>query len=132
MSIGVGTLQPKVRIRRPVLLAGLVAVVAVFTMSVMGANSTDQSAPVTAVGRANANTPTELSGGIVGFQYAGIAVNTPSEMRGGYIGGVADVDFEAVPHVPRRAPLDGSYGGSLGVNTPSEIGGHTDSCPQCR
>ncbi len=82
MSIGVGTLKPKVRIRRPVLLAGLVAVVAVFTMSVIGANSTDESArPVTAVGRANANTPTELSGGIAAFPYAGIAVNTPTEMR---------------------------------------------------
>ena len=131
MSIGVGTLQPKVRIRRPVLLAGLVGVVAVFAMSVMGANSTTESArPATAVGRANANTPTELSGGIVG--YAGIAVNTPSEVRGGYIGGVADGDFEAVPHVPKRTDKPSVVGGTQG-NTPTEIsGGNADFCHQCR
>ena len=131
MSIGVGTLQPKVRIRRPVVLAGLVAIVAVFTMSVMGANSTEESArPITAVGRVNAdtnaNTPTELR--YAGSQLSGTVANTPTELSGGVIGGFADVPFAAVPHIPRRADKASIVGG-----TPTELsGGIADFCHQCR
>ena len=91
MSIGVGTLQPKTRIVRPVWMAGLLAVIVALTVAVIVTNSGDDPArqatgTQTAVSGTAANTPSELRG--VGTEFGGTLANTPSEIR---------------PHVPRRA-----------------------------
>ncbi len=107
MSIGVGTLQPKAQIIRPVWLVVAFAVVVAFAFSVMIGRSGDEATrPVTAVGRVSANTPTELSGGIAG-SFAGTSA-------------------AVVPHVPRRgveAPTFGSSFGGTTANTPTELSG---------
>jgi hypothetical protein len=117
MSIGVGTLQPKSRIMRPVWLGAVLALVAAVTLGVIVANSDDEPARVT--------TPTT--------QVSGTEANTPSELRGGMpaesIGGMPGL----VPHIPRRVPAGETPGGTLGINTPTEIsGGNADFCHQCR
>lgn len=115
MSIGVGTLQPKSRVMRPVWIGALVALVAAVTLAVVVANSDDEPVRVT-------TSTTQVSG----------TVNTPSELRGGLpteFSGTTDVP-EAVPHLPKRAPADDGPD-ALGGNTPSEIGARTDPCHQC-
>jgi hypothetical protein len=91
MSIGVGTLQPKARIMRPVWLAGFLAVILALAVAVVVTNADeeparDATATQTAVSGTAANTPSELRG--VGTEFGGTLANTPSEIR---------------PHVPRRA-----------------------------
>lgn len=91
MSIGVGTLQPKTRIMRPVWLAGLLAVILALAVAVVVTNSGEEPARTTtatrtAVSGTAANTPSELRG--VGTEFGDTLANTPSEIR---------------PHVPRRA-----------------------------
>jgi hypothetical protein len=111
MSIGVGTLQPKTRIIRPVWLAGLVAVILAFSAAVIVTNSADENARET-----------------TGIQTAvsGTAANTPSELRAAT--GVVDettlanTPVEVRPHVPRRAADAENVSGSVG-NTPSELSG---------
>ena len=92
MSIGIGTLQPKTRVVRPVWLAGLLAVILALAVAVVVTNSGDQparntTATQTAVSGTAANTPSELRGGATVSEETTLA-NTPSEIR---------------PHVPRRA-----------------------------
>jgi hypothetical protein len=111
MSIGVGTLQPKTRIMRPVWLAGLLAVILALTAAVIVTNSGDE--PV----RDTTGTQTAVSG---------TAANTPSELRGGlestFGGTVANTPTEVRPHVPRRAATADGISGTFG-NTPSELSG---------
>ena len=115
MSIGVGTLQPKARIIRPVWLAGLLAVILALTVAVIVTNSGDEPA------RDTTGTQTAVSG---------TAANTPSELRGGLesaLGGtVANTPSEVRPHVPQRAANAGGVAGSV-VNTPSELSGGLSS-----
>jgi hypothetical protein len=92
MSIGIGTLQPKTRVIRPVWLAGILAVILAFTVAVIVANAGDEpvrdtTGTQTSVSGTAANTPSELRGGATVSQETTLA-NTPSEIR---------------PHVPRRA-----------------------------
>jgi hypothetical protein len=111
MSIGIGTLQPKSRIIRPVWLAGLLAVVVALTVAVILANSGEEQARET--------TGTQTA-------FTGTAANTPSELRGleTAVGEstVANTPAEVRPHVPRRAAAAESGSGSFG-NTPSELSG---------
>jgi hypothetical protein len=133
MSIGIGTLEPKVRALRPVWIAGLLAVLVAFTLAVIVANSGDETSepvrPGIAVSGTNANTPSELRGGLADSQFSGTAANTPTELRGGIAGSLADPPAN-VPHVPRRAADATSFGG----NTPSELSGglNGEICHQCR
>ena len=115
MSIGVGTLQPKSRVIRPVWIGALLALVAAVTLAVIVANSDDEP-----VRRTTSTVP-----------LGGAAANTPSELSGGYVDGVGGTDFQAVPHVPKRT--DTTAVGTQG-NTPTEIsGGNPDICShQCR
>ena len=115
MSIGVGTLQPKTRIMRPVWLAGFLAVILALTVAVIVTNSDEESArdttgAQTAVSGTAANTPSELRGVRTAFGRTTLA-NTPSEVR---------------PHVPRRAAnaetTSVTISGTIG-NTPSELSG---------
>ncbi|HJU57936.1 MAG TPA: hypothetical protein VJ774_04305 [Actinomycetota bacterium] len=111
MSIGVGTLQPKTRIFRPVWLAGLLAVIVALAAAVIVTNSSDEparetSGTQTAVTGTAENTPSELRGGVKTAPSTTLA-NTPSELR---------------PHVPRRVANPESISGSVG-NTPSELSG---------
>jgi hypothetical protein len=136
MSIGIGTLEPKVRVLRPVSIAGLLAVLVAFTFAVIVANSGDETAepvrPQIAVSGTSANTPTELRGGFADSPFSGTAANTPTELRGGIAGSLAETPA-IVPHVPRRAADATSIGGTLG-NTPSELSGglNGEICHQCR
>ena len=84
----------------------------------LGRRAGPPATAATQVGRPLVNTPTELSGGIAGFEYAGISVNTPSELRGGVIGASTDADFTAVAHVPKRTDMTAVPNG-----TPSELSG---------
>jgi len=111
MSIGIGTLQPKTRIVRPVWVAGLLAVIVALTVAVIVTNSGDDPArqatgtQATFSGTA-ANTPSELRAATNVIDETTLA-NTPSEIR---------------PHVPRRAANAESVSESSG-NTPSELSG---------
>ena len=111
MSIGIGTLQPKTRIVRPVWVAALVAIILALTVAVVVTNSGDE--PV----RESTGTQTEVSG---------TAANTPSELRAATTGvdetTLANTPSEVRPHVPRRAANAESVSGSSG-NTPSELSG---------
>jgi len=133
MSIGVGTLQPKSRVMRPVWLAGLLVLVLAITLAVIVTNSGEEPArdalqTETAISGTAANTPTELR--YAGSAFSGTAANTPTELSGGIVGSFADVTFEAVPHLPRRNAEAESFGGTSG-NTPSELSGG-GVCHQCR
>jgi hypothetical protein len=101
MSSGVGTLQAP-RAGGSILLAAFIASLVMLTIAVV-AISVDRDAgrqgETTFVGRQVVNTPSGLSGGIVG----GTATNTPTELSGG------------IRH---------KYAGdALGTTTPSELSG---------
>jgi hypothetical protein len=96
MSSRVGTLQAP-RTGRPIwpvaLLTALVVVtvgIAAVTMST-GTGTRDATVTVTEAERStpgrSANTPSELSGGIVQGAASATAANTPSELSGGIVGG---------------------------------------------
>ena len=111
MSIGVGTLQPKTRIIRPVWVAGLLAVIVALTVAGIVTNSGDDpsreaTGTQTAVSGTAANTPSELRAATTVVDETTLA-NTPVEVR---------------PHVPRRAANADGVSASSG-NTPSELSG---------
>jgi hypothetical protein len=109
MSTRVGTLQAP-RAGGSILFAAFLASLVMLTIAVV-AISVDRDAgrqgETTFVGRQVVNTPSELSGGIVGGAeqtfVGGRAANTPSELSGG------------VRHK--------FAGGALGTTTPSELSG---------
>jgi len=111
MSIGVGTLQPKTRIIRPVWVAGLLAVIVALTVAVIVTNSGDDPS------REATGTQTAVSG---------TAANTPSELRAATTvvdeTTLANAPVEVRPHVPRRAANADGVSASSG-NTPSELSG---------
>jgi hypothetical protein len=111
MSIGVGTLQPKTRIIRPVWLAGFLAIIVALTVAVIVTNSGDETA------RDATGTQSAVSG---------TAANTPSEMRAATTvvdeTTLANTPVEVRPHVPRRAANADGVSASSG-NTPSELSG---------
>jgi len=133
MSIGVGTLQPKSRVMRPVWLAGLLVLVLAITLAVIVTNSGEEPArdavqTETAISGTAANTPTELR--YAGSAVSGTAANTPTELSGGIAGSFADPTFQSVPHLPKRSAETASLGGTL-ANTPTELSGG-NVCHQCR
>ena len=109
MSTKVGTLQAP-RAGGSIVLAAFLASLVMLTIAVV-AISVDRDAgrqgETTFVGRQVVNTPSELSGGIVGGAeqtfVGGTAANTPSELSGGTRHKFA--------------------GGALGTTTPSELSG---------
>jgi hypothetical protein len=109
MSTRVGTLQAP-RAGGSILFAAFLASLVMLTIAVV-AISVDRDAgrqgETTFVGRQVVNTPSELSGGIVGGAeqtfVGGRAANTPSELSGGTRHKFA--------------------GGALGTTTPSELSG---------
>jgi hypothetical protein len=109
MSTRVGTLQAP-RAGGSILFAAFLASLVMLTIAVV-AISVDRDAgrqgETTFVGRQVVNTPSELSGGIVGGAeqtfVGGRAANTPSELSGGIRHKFA--------------------GGALGTTTPSELSG---------
>ena len=110
MSTGVGTLQAP-RAGGSILFAAFLASLVMLTIAVV-AISVDRDAgrqgEMTFAGRQLVNTPSELSGGIVGGAeqtfVGGTAANTPTELSGGGI----------------RHKF---AGGALGTTTPSELSG---------
>lgn len=107
MSTRIGTLQPQARLGHPVRLAGLLAAFVAVTLAfavISVVRDRSEEAPASEVVSVEANTPSELSGGMVRHGVAGgTLANTPSEVRGGLV----------------QAP---SVGGTS-ANTPSELSG---------
>ena len=111
MSTRVGTLQAP-RAGGSILLAAFLASLVMLTIAVV-AISVDRDAgrqgETTFVGRQVVNTPSELSGGIVGGAeqtfVGGTAANTPTELSGG------------IRHK--------FVSGTVGTNTPTELSGGT-------
>jgi hypothetical protein len=124
MSIGVGTLQPKVRFGPPVLTTVVIALVAAATIGIYALTSesrtqTGTATSTTTITGTAANTPTELRGGILGAPLTHTAANTPSELRGGFIEAAAAPVVRPLGRAgvtPRVAEFTAS------ANTPSELG----------
>jgi hypothetical protein len=119
MSTRVGTLQAP-RAGGSILLAAFLASLVMLTIAVVAISlDRDQGrqGETTFVGRHVVNTPSELSGGIVGGAeqtfVGGTAANTPSETRRGIVG-------RPTP----RVATDGNAPTIVsGGNTPSELSG---------
>ena len=127
MSTRVGTLQaPKAG--GSIVLAAFLASLVMLTIAVVAISldrDQGQRGATTFVGRHVVNTPTELSGGIVGgieqTFVGGTAANTPSELRGATADAGGAVAL--TPHVPRRAAGGSDDVGTSAGNTPSELSG---------
>jgi hypothetical protein len=119
MSTKVGTLQAP-RAGGSIVLAAFLASLVMLTIAVV-AISLDRhqgrQGETTFVGRHVVNTPSELSGGIVGGAeqtfVGGTAANTPSETRGGIVG----------RPTPKVATGGNAPAIVSGGNTPSELSG---------
>lgn len=126
MSSNVGTLEQRRRIRLWPVVAALIAVTALAVYFTTTGGEAEKR-PSTVSGTA-ANTPTELSGGLVG-SISDTVANTPSEIRGGF----AEAPESATAQNGRRnvTPRVGVV--APNANTPSEIrggltvGGETDA-----
>jgi len=125
MSTRVGTLQAP-RAGGSILLAAFLASLVMLTIAVVTI-SVDHDAgrqgETTFVGRQVVNTPSELSGGIVGGAeqtfVGGTAANTPSELSAGIVGGAAtNTPSELSGGIRHKFA-----GGALGTTTPSELSG---------
>jgi transcription elongation factor len=119
MSTKVGTLQAP-RAGGSIVLAAFLASLVMLTIAVVAISlDRDQGrqGETTFVGRHVVNTPSELSGGIVGGTeqtfVGGTAANTPSETRRGIVG----------RPTPRVATGGNTPAIVSGVNTPSELSG---------
>jgi hypothetical protein len=123
MSTSVGTLQPKVHIGGPVLAAVAFVLLAAATIGVYVLTTDSQTrqsgtATSTTISGTAANTPSELSGGILGRDLGTLA-NTPSELRGGFIEAATAPVVRPIGRAsvtPRVAQV------TVSANTPSEIG----------
>jgi hypothetical protein len=119
MSTKVGTLQAP-RAGGSIVLAAFLASLVMLTIAVVAISlDRDQGrqGETTFVGRHVVNTPSELSGGIVGGAeqtfIGGTAANTPSETRGGIVG----------RPTPKVATGENAPAIVSGANTPSELSG---------
>jgi hypothetical protein len=119
MSTKVGTLQAP-RAGGSIVLAAFLASLVMLTIAVVAISlDRDQGrqGETTFVGRHVVNTPSELSGGIVGGAeqtfVGGTAANTPSETRGGIVG----------RPTPKVATGENAPAIVSGANTPSELSG---------
>jgi hypothetical protein len=133
MSTRVGTLQAP-RTDGSVLLAAFLAMFVTLTIAVVAISiDRDQERPVetTFVGRGVANTPSELSAGIVGGAeqtfVGGTAANTPSE-RNAQIGAgrpkrVAGGTLANTPSELSGGIRHKFVSDTLGTNTPAELSG---------
>ena len=131
MSTRVGTLQAP-RAGGSILLAAFLASLVMLTIAVVTI-SVDHDAgrqgETTFVGRQVVNTPSELSGGIVGGAeqtfVGGTAANTPSELSAGIVGGAAtNTPSELSGGIRHKFA-----GGALGTTTPSELSGGLGNGP---
>jgi len=129
MSTRVGTLQAP-RAGGSILLAAFLASLVMLTIAVVTI-SVDHDAgrqgETTFVGRQVVNTPSELSGGIVGGAeqtfVGGTAANTPSELSAGIVGGIVGGAATNTPSELSGGIRHKFAGGALGTTTPSELSG---------
>ena len=119
MSTRVGTVQAP-RAGGSILLAVFLASLVMLTVAVVATSlyrDQGRQGETTFVGRHVVNTPTELSGGIVGgteqTSVGGTAANTPSETRRGIVG----------RPTPKVAEGENAPTIVSGANTPSELSG---------
>jgi len=149
MSTRIGTLQPQARLGHPARLAGLLAAFVAATLAfavISSVRDGSEDAPVGEVVGIEANTPSELNGGMVRHGIAGgTFANTPSEPSGGGVGGsvaarVADIQARraeaavtAYERAWRAAQLTGFPYSVTGIQDPQEpIVVNGNLCRQCR
>ncbi|MGA9160310.1 MAG: hypothetical protein WB297_05530 [Actinomycetota bacterium] len=120
MSTRVGTLQGT-RPGRSIWPAAVVASLVMLTIAV-GAVSLGRDRPQP--------TPNTVVGGVEQTFVGGTAANTPSELRGATA--EAGSGVRLAPHVPRRAPSDGTGSPQVGTNTPSELSGGLTAIGEAR
>ena len=130
MSTRVGTLQAP-RTGGSILLAAFLASLVMLTIAVVAISvdrDTGRQGETTFVGR-QVNTPSELSGGIVGGAeqtfVGGTAANTPSELSAGIVGGIAGGTAANTPTELSGGIRHKFVSGTVGTNTPTELSGGT-------
>ena len=131
MSTRVGTLQAP-RAGGSILLAAFLASLVMLTIAVVTI-SVDRDAgrqgETTFVGRQVVNTPSELSGGIVGGAeqtfVGGTAANTPSELSAGIVRGIAGGTAANPPTELSGGIRHKFVSETVGTNTPTELSGGT-------
>ena len=128
MSTRVGTLQAP-RAGGSILFAAFLASLVMLTIAVVAISvdrDTGRQGETTFVGR-QVNTPSELSGGIVGGAeqtfLGGTAANTPSELSAGIVGGIVGGTAANTPTELSGGIRHKFAGGALGTTTPSELSG---------
>ena len=129
MSTRVGTLQGT-SAGRSIWPAAVLASLVMLTIAVTAISiDRDEGRPgaQTFVGRHVVNTPSELSGGIVGGAeqtfVGGTAANTPSELSAGIVGGIVGGAATNTPTELSGGIRHKFTGGALGTTTPSELSG---------